>query len=651
MGIRQLGLSRAFRLVSASALVAVMSVWSPPPLHATITQGDFSVYGFLETRESGRWGEGGAKENGTPSTSTFQSLPGPLQAPGSLIPTATFTPGRAATESGGSFDFNHWDLVQMRQLADIRPEYHMVKDYKFLGRLDTVFLRDADFFAFYRPWYDAFGTLKDRGRAEPNRDWRAYTQLDLQHEYFRDDLREFYGQLNFNDWFSMRVGKQEIIWSEADALSGTELTNSSDLTYHWTHFETPENLRKNVRMVKFNFILPDLWKTANNELEAFVIPGDYQGGGTVVNASDSRLPWEVALPLTAAQGYNQNGQPIRGQTLLDGDQKPMIFVPAGSTVAGALGVPGLSALPGGLFFDEYVKQLDHPPSNSLANSEFGARFSTLLPIGDGLQTSLIYLYEARSSRLGLCTACTPQQLGVPAGANQVFVQPGVFLVVTPGTGVFGKARPGVPKEGTAYVLLSQDTRRNHFLGLTGTYYEKNFTDMVFRYDALWAPKVGVFLANPKTRSVRTDNSSSAWTEQSRFILAGDRPTYIPWISKQHTFLIFQYVATWYPDLKGHTATLPFDTAGKMRRFQSFGFVGAVNWLMNGQLTTTNVYAWDFDDRTGFFSSTNVFRYSRDILFGLNAQWYLGQSGRFTDPLLLSRDQRISELEASITYEL
>lgn len=650
MGTRHPGLTRALQLLSVSALAATMSLWSPAPVHATITQGDFSVYGFLETRESGRWGEGGSKDNGTPSTSTGTQLPGPLQPVGSLTPVATFNPGTASTESGGSFDFNHWDLVQMRQLGDIRPEYHMVKDFKFLGRFDTMVLRDADFFAFYRPWYDAFGTLKERGRAETNRDWRPYNQRDLQHQFFRDDLREFYGQLNFNDWFSMRVGKQEIIWSEADALSGTELTNSSDLTYHWTHFETPENLRKNTRMIKFNFILPDLWKTANNELEAFVIPGDYEGGGVVTQSADARSPWEVALPLAAGTGFNQNGQPFRSQTLLDSGQKGMIFVGAGATAAGSAPIPGLAGLPGGVFADEYVKEIDHPPSNSLKNSEFGARFSTLLPIGDGLQTSFIYLYEARSSRLGLCTACTPQQLGVsPTG--QVFVQPGIFLNVTPGRGVFGPARPGVPKEGTAYVLLSSDTRRNHFLGLTGTYYEKDFTDMVFRYDALWAPKVGAFLANPKTRSVTTSGSSSTWTEQSRFILAGDRPTYIPWISKQHTFLIFQYVGTWYPDAPGHAAALPFDTAGKLRRFQSFGFVGAVNWLMNGQLTTTNVYAWDVDDKTGFLSSTNVYRYSRDILLGINAQWYIGQSGRFTDPLLLSRDQRISELEFTLTYEI
>ena len=44
-------------------------------------------------------------------------------------------------------------------------------------------------------------------------------------QYFKNDLREYYAQLNFTDNFSARIGKQQIIWSEADALSGTEVTN------------------------------------------------------------------------------------------------------------------------------------------------------------------------------------------------------------------------------------------------------------------------------------------------------------------------------------------------------------------------------------------------------------------------------------------
>src|ERR1700724_1859204 len=68
------------------------------PGYATLTQGDLSIYGTMRTRWSGRWGEGGAKNNGTPTAFIAGSA----------------LPGTAAAESGGSFDFNRWDLVQAR---------------------------------------------------------------------------------------------------------------------------------------------------------------------------------------------------------------------------------------------------------------------------------------------------------------------------------------------------------------------------------------------------------------------------------------------------------------------------------------------------------------------------------------------------------
>src|ERR1022692_2685004 len=107
--------------------------------------------------------------------------------------------------------------------------------------------------------------------------------------------------------------------------------------------------------------------------------------------------------------------------------------------------------------------------------------------------------------------------------------------------------------GTLRVLTSVNTSRRHFFGLTGTYYDKDLTDMVFRYDALYAPHVGINVAGGAgtihqvgdVRGVRTgagagasvpgNESSSRWTEEARGILAADRPTYIPWLSKQHTF--------------------------------------------------------------------------------------------------------------------
>src|SRR5207244_12988104 len=106
-------------------------------------------------------------------------------------------------------------------------------------------------------------------------------------------------------------------------------------------------------------------------------------------------------------------------------------------------------------------------------------------------------------------------------------------------------RPGVPKAGTFEILQQTNYRRNHFFGVTGTYYDKDLTDIVYRYDALYQPDHAP--TTTPANGAAAGPTGSAWTERPRLILAGDRPTYIPWISKQHTFLTAQYVNTWAPD--------------------------------------------------------------------------------------------------------
>jgi hypothetical protein len=623
---RKLGLGgvwgwRGF-LVPAVAVAATL--WSSVAM-ATITQGDFSVFGFFETREAGHWGEQGSHLNSTPTTF--------------IHPTATSTfalPGIAASHSGGSYDFNHWDLAEARQLADIRPDYHMVKNYKFLGRFDTLLIKDADFFAYYRPWYDAEGTLKNKGTAAAFLDVPNYTHRELQQQYFKNDLREYYAQLNFTDNFSARIGKQQIIWSEADALSGTEVTNPVNARWHGVFgAETAEDTRTNLRMIKLNYILPDFLKTANNELEGFIIPGDFEGAGIQVQ-TDQRSPWSVPAPLSAAAqalNINQEGQAVNVNTAPGLPFKPMIFAPIFTSGANK----GF-----GEFADADLINISHTPSNSLENSEFGARYSTLLPIGNGLQTSLIYLWEYRNSR-GVSCDCLSIAQGLFPGfsTTQVVGKRGVFLVA--GKRIFTPA-PGVPVLGTLAIISQTDYRRNSFYGVTGTYYDKDLTDIVYRYDVLYTPSAVV------STTAADSPSGSAWTEFTRFIIAGDRPTYIPWISKQHTFLTAQYVNTWYPD-RPTDASNTGGESGKVREISNFAFIAATNWLMNGQLTALNSLSWDIDDNVGFFGTTNVYRYSRNVLFGVNAQWFLGQSGRKTDPFLFSNYQTKNELEFTFTYEI
>jgi hypothetical protein len=624
-----------------TVVASIATLWSTAA-RATITQGDFSVFGFFESRTEGRWGQGSSAGNGTPTTFTHPT------------PTTTVANvGLASSTTGGAWDFNHWDLDEMRYLADIRPDYHMVKNYKFMGRFDTLLLKDADFFAFYRPWFDAFGALKNQGRAGKFYDWFNYNQRVKEQTYQRNDLHEYYAQLNFTDNFSARLGKQQVIWSEADALSGTEVTNSVDATYHgFIPFEAAEDLRKNVRMAKFNYILPDFYRTANNELEAFWIPGDYQGNGVFIGntVADARTPWAIAAalgpgntPFTSVihgvphqfnnNSFNSFGQPTQNRSFLQQNAKPLFDL-------------------GGGFANFNVIQTSPNPSNSLENSEFGARASSLLPIGNGLQASFIFLYEWRNNPTSLNRAIP----GTAATAGTALI-PGQFFYGVPGQPFFHRTvpRPGVPNLGTLDVFLSNRFRRNLFFGLTGTYYDKEWTDIVYRYDSLYTPNFGVNQQATPTAADRAagvgNGSRGQWAEQARFILAGDRPTYIPWLSKQHTFFTAQYVNTWYPYKPAHSTPSIANAIGKVRKDSSFFFVSAVDWVLNGQLVTTNVWAWDLDDKVGSLSSTNTYRYSRSILFGVNAFWAIGRSGRYTDPFLYSVQQRTCELEFTLTYEI
>jgi hypothetical protein len=319
-------------------------------------------------------------------------------------------------------------------------------------------------------------------------------------------------------------------------------------------------------------------------------------------------------------------------------------------------------------------------SKSIQNSEFGTRYSWLLPIGNGLQMSFIYLYVARFGKLQFDPSNNPSApfyLG-NRGANAVQLTPGIWYVPTqswpnipggiPYLGPGGSLASSLPlllangvtspaRLGTLAALVDGYTPRSNSFHVTGTYYDKDLTDMVFRYDFSYRPRVAFFRANPMNSLAQTLQQSlqgthpkgSLWKEEALFLLGCDRPTYIPWISKQHTFLVLQNTLNYFPDRPKGAGGL--GVGGRIREIQDLVFFAAVNWMMDGRWAATNVAVWDIDDNVGELISTNSFRYSRNVLLGVNVQWYLGRSGRSTDPFLFSHDQRINELELRATYEI
>jgi hypothetical protein len=208
--------------------------------------------------------------------------------------------------------------------------------------------------------------------------------------------------------------------------------------------------------------------------------------------------------------------------------------------------------------------------------------------------------------------------------------------------------------GQVYVDVYDKLLRSSWFGLTGTYYDKDLLDVVYRYDFAYRPHVGYNHATPATKALDTGPSGldyGSWTDEFIGVIAGDRPTYIPWLSKQHTFIVAQWTTNWFISAHGHDIPTIVSPQGKLRKYQNVAFVAAANWLFDGRLVTTNVIFWDIDTMAGFLGSTNLFRYSRNVLLGLNLQWYMGASGKYTDPFTMSRDQRISEIEFKFGYEL
>ncbi len=191
------------------------------------------------------------------------------------------------------------------------------------------------------------------------------SQRDRQERFFRDDLHEYYAQLNFTDNFSMRIGKQEIIWSGSQfALQArrSPIRATSALSSLASSVrEAPEDVRKGLRMVKGDYLFPDFLGSVNNELEGFWIPGDFEGAsalrsnlspGLTQISTDPRNPYTPPVSLTGffVPGrpvpfavYNQEGQLIRISSLLDLPAKPMVTL-------------NPTAFPGNLDFTDYVQR-------------------------------------------------------------------------------------------------------------------------------------------------------------------------------------------------------------------------------------------------------------------------------------------------------
>lgn len=85
------------------------------------------------------------------------------------------------------------------------------------------------------------------------------------------DLREYHLTARLGD-FRLRVGRQQVVWGESDALRMSDIINPLDLSWHWV-FESWEDIRIPLRMINLTYEPPS---TNQFKAQLVYIPEDFR---------------------------------------------------------------------------------------------------------------------------------------------------------------------------------------------------------------------------------------------------------------------------------------------------------------------------------------------------------------------------------------
>lgn len=224
-------------------------------------------------------------------------------------------------------DLESQNLIRMRQPGTLTPvqqrnTFRIGLEYKFISRgklgkelpnggFDVGFIKDASVYALYRGVWDSVYTWGAGGnlydiKGDPVgsiNDLGIDTRKSMQ--FPENRLREFYVDMNFKDIpFSIRAGRQQVVWGETDNFRLLDRVNALDLTWH---LQQEIEVQKGWDRIRIPYwMIKGLWRTGDigpirdSFFEAYWNPGDW------VPAKRGFLPdypWSVPLANPIAPAF------------------------------------------------------------------------------------------------------------------------------------------------------------------------------------------------------------------------------------------------------------------------------------------------------------------------------------------------------------
>lgn len=419
-------------------------------------------------------------------------------------------------------DIDEYHFVQQRNTFRARVDWNWLEKGKWIDRIDLPFIESSKFFLLYRGVYDSIydyePTLRERDfrgrkpKRAAERDLNDLSKGARDALKFENQLREAYVDLKLADLpVSFRLGKQQIIWGEADDFRMLDRANPLDTSWHYIMEIPPpsfgwDDLRIPLWMLKGLWDIGNIGPVSNTFFEAYWNPGDWRP----VKVGYLPRPWGLRIP------------------------NPLYNREDGAFFAPFTGIDRL--MKGTALF----KQGDYD-RNPVDNSQFGARLSGVFP--NGLQVGLHYFYQRWAGDDG--SPFSPVRGITPDEDGQVRTQ----ALVSRGT---------LPVEYiTPYI---------HTVGLSANYFEGDYTQAIFRMETVY--DFGIYMLDrDKETTFAPLLPGTTRKDMWKGMIAFDRPTWIRSLNKKTTFFI---TGQWFLHHIMHnedtlTTALDLPTAGARSR--------------------------------------------------------------------------------------
>jgi hypothetical protein len=342
-------------------------------------------------------------------------------------------------------------FIQNRNTFRLRVDWDWLQKGKLIEKINVPFIERSKLYVLYRGVYDGFYDLApgDRVHGQTRFDDQVGGRVtgipgDQRTSLkWENTLREAYIDAKLKDLpVSFRIGRQQVIWGESDQFRIMDIWNPLDVTWHFQQ-ESWDNVRVPLWMVKGLWDIGEVWKLSNVFTEVVYNPFDFQPG---IKAGFVPQPWALPFP-----------DPLRnGQVQALNRDQPVYLSPTFDL--------GNSSLRKGNF-----------KRNPQDASEVGARFHFVTP--QGIEMAANYLYGR----------------GRGVGANSPFAVD-VKRIRVPANFIGGGSRSTALRDARFLdravfpALVDAEVKHPyvHIFGLTGNYFEGDFSQAVLRMEMAYA---------------------------------------------------------------------------------------------------------------------------------------------------------------------